>query len=392
MKPRVEIVGAGIAGLITGLAFAQKGWSVQVHEQNDALLTRGEGIYIWKNGLRVLDALGVLPRVVAGTIGAARHERRSYDGRTISSSALSPEFSLRVVPRENLLAALHEAFVETGGQVEFNSRVAATESDGLLHFADGSTRRGDLVVGADGRNSTTRDSLGLLRRRRPANQFGYRALIRREPEEPKTDAAQTHREYWNGSRRLLYAPCTPGLACVQLTSLAGDRSGNAVPIDRDFWRGLFPGLSWMLDRIPDDGRGDWFEIVQLECWSSGKVAIVGDAACAQPPFLGHGVGCSMMSAFALAQTIDRADDVSDGLREWELRERPFTDWVQWVAYWYGQLAFLPDGARTAVLKATDASKWLQRRIFLAAVGRDVTAIRRYSPVPLPSEAVHPLIH
>jgi hypothetical protein len=100
----------------------------------------------------------------------------------------------------------------------------------------------------------------------------------------------------------------------------------------------------------------------------------------------------MMSAFALAQTVDRADDVIDGLREWEMRERPFTDWVQWVAYWYGQLAFLPEGARTAILKATDASKWLQRRILLAAVGRDVTATRRYSPTTLPSEAVHPLIH
>ena len=392
MKPAIEIAGAGIAGLITGLAFAQKGWSVHVHEQNGGLPTRCEGIYIWENGLRVLDALGVLPRVVAGTIGADRHERRSHDGRAFSSSSLSPDFSLHVVPRENLLTALHEALVETGGKVEFNSRVVAAEPDGLLHFADGSARRSALVVGADGLNSSIRDGLGLLRRRRPTNQFGYRALIRREPDEPGTEAAHTHREYWNGSRRLLYAPCTHGLASVQLMSLAGDRAGNAVPIDRDFWRDLFPDLSRVLDRIPDDGHGDWFETVQLEFWSRGKVAIVGDAACAQPPFLGHGVGCSMMSAFALAQTIDRADDVIDGLREWELRERPFTDWVQWVAYWYGQLAFLPEGARTAVLRATDASRWLQRRILLAAACRDVTAIRRYSAVSLPSEAVHPLIH
>ncbi len=250
MKPAVEIAGAGIAGLITGLAFAQKGWSVRVHEQNPALPIRGEGIYIWENGLRVLDALGVLPRVVAGTIGAARHERRNHDGRAFSSSSLSPDFSLHVVPRENLLTALHEALVETGGTVEFNSRATAAESDGLLHFAGGSTRRGDLVVGADGLNSSIRDSLGLLRRRRPANQFGYRTLIRRRPDECETDTALTHREYWNGSRRLLYAPCTAGLASVQLTSLAGDHSGNSVPIDRDFWRDLFPDLSWVLDRIP----------------------------------------------------------------------------------------------------------------------------------------------
>jgi 2-polyprenyl-6-methoxyphenol hydroxylase-like FAD-dependent oxidoreductase len=179
---------------------------------------------------------------------------------------------------------------------------------------------------------------------------------------------------------------------VQLTSLAGDSSGNAVPIDRRSWRALFPNLSWIIDRIPDDGRGEWFEMVQPEFWSSGRVAIIGDAATAQPPFLGHGAGCSMMSAFALAQTIDLAADVADGLAEWELRERPFTDWVQWVAYRYGQLAFLPTAARTVVFKGIDASRWVRRRILFAAVRRDVTATRRYLPLPLPNLPVYPLIH
>jgi 2-polyprenyl-6-methoxyphenol hydroxylase-like FAD-dependent oxidoreductase len=56
MKQTVEIVGAGIAGLTTGLAFAQKGWQVRVHEQRSALCNRREGIFVWENGLRVLDA------------------------------------------------------------------------------------------------------------------------------------------------------------------------------------------------------------------------------------------------------------------------------------------------------------------------------------------------
>src|SRR5262249_42977553 len=158
-------------------------------------------------------------------------------------------------------------------------------------------------------------------------------------------------------RCLLYAPATAGLAYVQLTALAGDGSGNAMPIDHQSWCAQFPNLSDVIGRIPDDGHGEWFEIVRAHYWSNGRVAIVGDAATAQPPFLGHGAGCAMMAAFALAETIDRSNDVLDGLAEWELRERPFTDWVQWVAYRYGQLAFLPEGARTAVLKGIDASRW-----------------------------------
>ena len=393
MKPAVEIAGAGVAGLTAGLAFAQKGWRVRVHEQGPAPQIRGEGVYLWENGLRVLGALGVLPPMIGG-VRAARHERRHCDGKAFSIYRLGQGVRLYAPLREDLLTALYGALIDTGGEVVFNSRAVAADPTGRLSLADGSSCHADLVVAADGIDSTVRDSLGLLKWRRPTNQFGYRAVISREPGEiePGAEARCTHCEYWNGSRRLLYAPCTEGLAYVQLTSLASDKPGNAVPLDRDFWRASFPDLTRIVDRIPDDGRGDWFEIIRLRYWSSGRVAIVGDAATAQPPFLGHGVGCAMMSAFALAQTIDAADDVADGLAQWELRERPFTEWVQRLAYWYGQLAYLPVPMRTAALRAIDASEWLKRRTVLAAACRDVTAMPRYSPTPVGNMPIFPMIH
>jgi 2-polyprenyl-6-methoxyphenol hydroxylase-like FAD-dependent oxidoreductase len=392
MKRTVEIAGGGIAGLTTGLAFAQKGWRVRVHEQDSALRILGAGIYIWENGLRVLDALGVLPRATAGAVPASRHEKRNHNGSAFASSRVGRDLRLYVPLRETLLTTLHEALIATGGEVVFNSRAVAGDPDGWLHFEDGSSRHADLVVGADGVNSPVRDSLGLLKWRRPANQFGYRAMIRRKPDELETEAGQTHCENWNGSRRLLYAPCTAELAYVQLTSLAGDSSGNVVPIDRGFWRTLFPHLGWIIDRIPDDGRGDWFEVIRLEGWSSGRVAIVGDAASAQPPFLGQGGGCSMMSGFVLAHMIDQEGDVLDGIAGWEMQERPFIEWIQRIAYWYGQLAFLPASARTTVFKALHASEWVKRQTLLAAACRDVTAPRRISRSPASNAPIYPLIH
>ena len=108
-----------------GLAFAQKGWRVRVHEQDSALRILGDGIYIWENGLRVLDALGVLPRVTAGVIPASRHEKRNHNGGAFASGRVGRDFRLYVPLRETLLKALHEALVATGGEVVFNSRAMA---------------------------------------------------------------------------------------------------------------------------------------------------------------------------------------------------------------------------------------------------------------------------
>lgn len=397
--PSVEIAGAGIGGLATGLAFARKGWRVRVHEQDERLRVLGAGIYIFENGLRVLDALGVLQWVVADAIPAWRSEKRNHDGAVFAQACLGPRFRLYVPPREALLTALYDGLIAAGGEVVFGSRAvgadAATGSGkGALLLADGGRIHADLIVGADGINSRVRDSLDLLRWRRQVGQFGYRAMIRRQPGELKSEIGRAHCENWNGSRRLLYAPCTEDLTYIQLTSLRGDNAANRVPIDRDFWSSLFPHLDWVIERIPEDGRADWFELIRLKSWAKGRVALVGDSASAQPPFLGQGGGCAMMSAYTLADAIDRAGDIAEGLADWQRRQRRFTEWVQRVAYWYGQLALLPPAARTALFRTIDRTDWLKSATLLVAARRDATAVPQAwgDDVGTQSAFCYPLVH
>src|SRR5207237_8488450 len=63
---RVEIVGAGFAGLTAACALAQRGWRVRVHERAERLRTTGAGIYIYENGLRVLEAIGAYAAAIHG--------------------------------------------------------------------------------------------------------------------------------------------------------------------------------------------------------------------------------------------------------------------------------------------------------------------------------------
>jgi 2-polyprenyl-6-methoxyphenol hydroxylase-like FAD-dependent oxidoreductase len=388
MRGHLEVAGGGIAGLTAGLAFARQGWSVRVHEQDETLRIPGAGIYIWENGLRVLENLGVLDAVRAGAIPATMHEKRDHDGRPFASGGFAPDFRLIVPERRTLLTALADALRAAGGELVFGSRPVAASPDGKLIFADGRSSDADLVIGADGINSRVRDSLGLLAWRKPARQFGYRAMIPRLPEELTTLMGRAHCENWNGSRRLLYAPCTAELAYVQLTSIAGDMRANQVPIDRTLWRGLFPRHHWIIDRIPDNGHGDWFELLKLKAWSKGRVVILGDAASAQPPFLGQGGGCALMSALSLAHMVTREADIDRGITAWEKRERRFTEWVQTVSYWYGQLAFLPSVFRNAAFNMIGASDTLKGRTLLVAARRRPTGTRG-SPAPATDD--HPAI-
>ena len=57
--PHAEIAGAGLAGVATAIALADRGWSVRVHEAASEQREIGAGLYVWENGLRVLEALGV---------------------------------------------------------------------------------------------------------------------------------------------------------------------------------------------------------------------------------------------------------------------------------------------------------------------------------------------
>ena len=62
---RAEIAGAGFAGLAAACALAGRGWRVTVHERGERIRSAGAGIYIYENGLRVLETLGAYDAAVA---------------------------------------------------------------------------------------------------------------------------------------------------------------------------------------------------------------------------------------------------------------------------------------------------------------------------------------
>jgi 2-polyprenyl-6-methoxyphenol hydroxylase-like FAD-dependent oxidoreductase len=368
-----EIAGAGLGGLAVAIALAQRGWSVRVHERSDNLRMFGAGIWLWENGLLALDALGVER---AATKRAKRIETlvaRDSDGRQLMRRSFGSADRLVLPPRADLYDALIARVQELDVDVELRSTAVGATARGELELENGHVADADLVVAADGVFSRLREML-LLSRRIDYLEEGYiRLLIPRLPEDPDTEVT----EYWSGSRRLLYDPCTDEVDYICLCCPVDDEAGRRVPVDKESWLLSFPTLGGIIDRIGDDGRWDRAIRVTTRAWSSGRAAVVGDAAHGQPPNLGQGANLTFQNALSMAEYLEREPDVPTALATWERKERPLTDHIQRWTDLYGRVASAwPDRfahRRSRVLETVTRIPWVDRQMNKAARHRPVGA-------------------
>ena len=367
-KRHAEIAGAGFAGLTAACALAQRGWSVRVHERGERLRTTGAGIYIYENGLRVLAAVGAYDAAVKGAPLAHTREVRDDRNRVISVHRWVGSRVFSIV-RQTVINALAEAAAAAGAEIVTGSTATGASAEGELVLADGRRLKADLIIAADGSNSALRDTLGLLSKRKYLVDGCTRLLIPKTAEERSSNDGATTIEYWSGSRRVLYTPCSATDVYLALTMLDSDEVAKATPVRKDAWTASFPHLEPLIDRIGEQGRYDRFDLIRLSRWSAGRAAVIGDAAHALPPNIGQGGGCAMMNALSLAVYLDREGDVPTALAAWERNERPVTEHAQRISYLLGLPTTWPPLLRAMALGVAGRSQWLVRQ-------RNKTALHR----------------
>jgi 2-polyprenyl-6-methoxyphenol hydroxylase-like FAD-dependent oxidoreductase len=367
-KRHAEIAGAGFAGLTAACALAQRGWSVRVHERGERLRTTGAGIYIYENGLRVLAAVGAYDAAVKGAPLAHTREVRDERNRVISVHRWVGSRVFSIV-RQTVINALAAAAGRAGAEIVTGSAASGASAEGELVLADGRRLKADLIVAADGSNSALRDALGLLSKRKYLVDGCTRLLIPKTAGERSSADGATTIEYWSGSRRVLYTPCSETDVYLALTMLDSDQVAKAVPVRKDAWKGWFPHLEPLIDRIGEQGRYDRFDLIKLRRWSAGTAAVIGDAAHALPPNIGQGGGCAMMNALSLAVYLDREGDVPAALATWERNERPVTEHAQRISYLLGLPTTWPPLLRAMTLSLAGRSRWLVRQRTKTALHR-----------------------
>jgi 2-polyprenyl-6-methoxyphenol hydroxylase-like FAD-dependent oxidoreductase len=336
MVPRVEpsplgslmkalIIGGGIGGLAAALALRRAGLDGVVFEQAPALRESGAGLTLWSNATRALDKFGLTKALHGVSTPIERGEIRDWTGRTLAGVSLG-DLGRKLggpilgVHRADLLGLLAEAVGPA--DVRLAARFVNFEQDehGVTAvFADGPRERGDLLIGADGIHSQVRACL-LGDPQRYAGYVGWRgADVFRHPAYP---AGVSIWAFGRGGQFGL-VPIGGGRTFWFATARMPEEEIARLGPHRDELRTRFghwhTPVPELIEAI-DPGatvRTPIYDRPPVNRWGTGAVTLLGDAAHATTPTLGHGACLAIESSVVLARELSRGRSLETALRSYE---------------------------------------------------------------------------
>ncbi|GHI03873.1 FAD-dependent oxidoreductase [Streptomyces cellostaticus] len=332
------VVGGGIAGTAAALGLDKAGFGVTVFESHpDAAEDLGAFLTLASNGMRALAQLDATDAVTA--IGFPLTSLRLLDSRGAEltqaplGEADDPALRFRCLRRGELNSALQAEAARRGICVHHGTRLVSVAGgpDGVTaHFSDGGTATADLLVGADGLNSTVRRLvLGSAVQPRYAGQrvfYGYTDGA------PVTDGTGVITMVRGSEAAFGYAPSPTGQT-YWFARIAGD----PLPADGPAYRTATDRRDELLRLLRKDPTpaGDIVaacadrimvtnvtEMPLGTAWHAGRILLVGDAAHVASPATGQGASMALEDAVVLAKSLRDAPDPHTAFAMYEQYRRP----------------------------------------------------------------------
>jgi salicylate hydroxylase len=343
---QIIIAGAGIAGLTAALAFASRGFSVEIFERSPTLQEIGAGLQLSPNATRILDRLGVLEGLSAKAVRPRSVILR--DARALNELAHVPLGDMAeqrwgapylVAHRADLQAALLDAVsrqlairLTTGATV----RNVTPRSGCVCVTVDiddkGEQVIGSLLIGADGVWSGLRGLAGG-RQSRFSGEILWRLLVprdsihgRRLAELGATDAVIA---FLHPGFHLIAYPVRGGGAFNLVAFTRGRRIVDDWSVKADIsdlrmaLRGTAPALKSLAESNEPWTAWPVHTVDATTPWTSSGLALIGDAAHAMTPFAAQGAAMAIEDAETLAHFVAASKaNPSASLATWEAWRRP----------------------------------------------------------------------
>lgn len=308
------IIGAGIGGLTTALAFEKRGINYQLFEKSPKLSGVGAGIWLAPNALQVLEYLNVLDKV--------KSEGNSIDRITLGKADLSPlsdnyqaivknkfGYSTIAIHRAQLQKILLEKipqekiFLRKG----FQSFKKLNTGKIKIIFDDNSEAETDFLIGADGINSKIRNQLFPESSTRYSGQTCWRGIAN-----IKLDKEFEHRgiELWGNQIRFGISKIAKDKVYWFAVVLDKQNLKDESRLVQEKLLKMFNDFHPLVKKIIASSsrdkiiRNDINDLKPLESWHKGNICLIGDAGHATTPNMGQGGAQAIEDAYYLSKLIE----------------------------------------------------------------------------------------
>lgn len=382
----IVVAGAGIGGLTTALALAQRGFRVIVLERAAKLEEAGAGLQLSPNASRILIDLGLEPLLAPHVIVPDSISiMTARTGKEIGRVPLGEAAALRygapywIVRRADLQSAL---LARVAGHPDIDLRLGAQFED-VAVYPKGVTvvqRRGTArqqeqalaLIGADGVWSSVRHQIFPEAQPQFTGSIAWRGTV---------DATQLPRGFntqrvqlWMGTNAHLVAyPMSGGKRINVVAIISGkwnrpgwSEPGDVVEIANQFSAPRWPIAARMMIGAVDGWR-KWalFAVRDGGVWNKGPIALLGDASHAMLPFAAQGAGMAIEDAAVIAKCLESSPaNPTAAFAEYARLRAPRVTRTQRTARKNGQTYHLggPVGfARDQVIRVLGGSRLLSRQ-------------------------------
>jgi 2-polyprenyl-6-methoxyphenol hydroxylase-like FAD-dependent oxidoreductase len=331
----ILISGASVAGPALAYWLRRRGFNPTVVERAPAL--RGGGYAVDFRGaahLSVLAKMGILDQVRDQQTHLDATTYVDADGRRVAAMPAGIFAGDVEILRGDLGRILYQA-TRDGTEYLFGDSITSLDqrADGVqVTFSRAAPRVFDLVIGADGLHSNVRH-LAFTDGRAARHDLGLYVSIFSVANSFSLDHAGLLYSL-PGRTAAVFSARQTGRAVAQFFFSAQD--GTPVSYDyRDTGRQqeivarAFDGVGWHVPALlgqmaaADDFYFDSVSQVQLDRWSAGRVALIGDAGYAAGPG-GNGTGTAVIAAYVLAGELAAArGDYQAAFARYERLLRPY---------------------------------------------------------------------
>jgi salicylate hydroxylase len=336
MPLNIIIAGAGLGGLAAAASLLRKGHRVRVFEQAPQLGEIGAGIQQSANSVKVLYDLGLRDELEKVAVRPKDYEFRRFDTGELLHRIPFSEAHEREhgAPYYHLHRGdFHKILVDKVHSLDPHCVVLNSKAIGFveekdfvqLSLADGSSFKGDVLIGADGIKSVVRAQIAGDTPVKYTGFVAWRITVPRErlPQDvmdlvgtvwcgPRNHCVT----YWLRSGRLLNFVGCPRRDAWEEESWTQRRPWEELKAAYAGWN---PKIQAMLDAAERNECYRWAlnDRQPIFEWSTRRATLLGDAAHPTLPFLAQGACMAIEDGAVIARALAEAGSVTDALQVYQ---------------------------------------------------------------------------